>query len=166
MLRRILVVLTLIAVALFPSYRAFAAGAPALQVAQTGDTPVHVLKVYGGFMDPSSGDYDMRVGVSFENVSAKTIVAVKWHIGLIDDFGKVLWVDTEISRGTFSPNVVIDPKRALDGALQTASEFGNTNAWDFENPYGNKVAQYRVQAAAVRFQDGTIWENPVAQRYP
>jgi hypothetical protein len=97
--------------------------------ARADESPVKVLKAVGGFYDSSNGDYSLVCGVSFENVSSRPIVAIKWHIKLEDAFNSVLDTQTVDSYGSYAPGVIINPKRAMNGNLETDSSASDTNAW-------------------------------------
>lgn len=125
------------------------------------DAPIRVLKAEGGFADPSNGNYNLVCGVSFKNVSNQEVVAIKWHIKVEDAFHTVLDTETVDSYGTYSPGVVIEPKRTWgSGVLETDNSASDTNAWIIYNAYDKQVTTFIFVVAVVKFADGQVWMNP------
>jgi hypothetical protein len=131
-----------------------------LAPARADESPVKVLKAVGGFIDPSNGEYSLVCGVSFENVSTETIVAIKWHIKLEDAFDSVLDTETVDSYGSYSPGVIINPKRAMNGNLETDSSASDTNAWAVYNGHDKQVTRFVFVVSSAKFSDGRVWTNP------
>jgi hypothetical protein len=130
-----------------------------LAPARADESPVKVLKAVGGFIDPSNGEYSLVCGVSFENVSTQTIVAIKWHIKLEDAFDMVLDTETVDSYGSYSPGIIINPKRAMNGNLETDSSASDTNAWTVYNAYDKQVTRFVFAVSSVKYADGDVWTN-------
>lgn len=137
----------------------------------TNASPVKIVKVYRGTGDLFPNEYKVTLGVSFENVSEKTAVAVKWYVHFEDAFEKVLDTQTVYSYGRFAPNVVVDPagswkQKTLASNAGSSEPVSYGHAWTMDNTYGNAVSRFVFEAAAVRFEDGTVWTSPTAQEFP
>ena len=133
--------------------------------------PIMIVKVYRGTGDLFPNPNNMTVGVLFENVSEKTAVAVKWYVHLEDAFDKVLDTKTVYSYGKFTPNAVIDPtgswkEKTLASSAGSEDAVSYGHAWKLVNTYGDEVARFVFEVAAVRFEDGTVWTSPTAQEFP
>jgi hypothetical protein len=153
------------------SGRATTALAQSVGSSATNAPPVEIIKVYRDTNYLSANEYKVTLGVSFENVSEKVAVAVKWYVHFEDAFDKVLDTETVSSYGRFAPNVVIDPTglwkgKVLASSAGSAGPVSYGHAWAMENTYGSAVSRFVFEVAAVRFEDGTVWTNPAAQEFP
>ncbi|HZO92479.1 MAG TPA: hypothetical protein VFB22_01825 [Candidatus Baltobacteraceae bacterium] len=122
--------------------------------------PIVVTACEGRFDDPSNNDYDITVGVTFENASAKTADVVKFGFQLVDPFGKVLQTESGTMYGLFSPRVTIEPRKAaLADRFLTQPTFPNSPAWSFSNFNGHDVNRILCIPLAAHFTDGSTWNR-------
>lgn len=130
--------------------------------------PIKLLKVWDTISPyPNDDSSDVMLGLAFQNVSDKVIIAVKLRVGYFDAFDSIVGEHTLYACGKFSPNVVITPRNTslTDRALwiPAAADFEDTtleNRWLVETLEGNKVATFKYEVLAVRFVDGKVWTNP------
>jgi hypothetical protein len=140
----------------------------ALPPPSPGD-PIQVLKYY---TPANRGATEESLGLTFMNVSSKTATIVKFLIEIADPFGKILESDAFEARGTFSPNVKIEPRFAgaeVDSTDATYNANGDGaigahNAWLFHNRFGAEFDSWAARVIGVRYADGSLWQT--STRYP
>jgi hypothetical protein len=164
-----------------PSAQPAAAPAPAAAVgsapiadlaalpAPSPSDPIQVLKY---FTPVNKGATEESIGLTFMNTASKTATIVKFLIEIADPFGKILESDAFEARGTFSPNVKIEPRfngpevDSTDATYNANGDgaIGSHNAWLFHNRFGAEFDAWAARVIAVRYADGSLWQT--STRYP
>ena len=136
---------------------AFAAAAPpATSTAKDDAGPIVIQSCSGGFQ--SSTNPNLKVGISFLNTGGTDAVTVKFDILLLDASETTLETQTESIHGKFSPDTLIQPRRApFTDMLLTQPEYPDSPAWIVPNHHGTDVTHVRCQLHSVDFADGTSW---------
>ena len=133
--------------------------------AALADSPVQINHCEWQFENPNEDDYNIRAGVSFTNVSTMAATAVKFTFVYRDAFGNTvntLGTGSGTITGVFSPGVLIQPRRALNGVMQINSErYPNSPVWELYNFSGKDVTDVSCSVNSVRFEDGSVWTQPL-----
>ncbi len=103
----------------------------------------------------SDDNDEIMACVGFTNRSAQEVDAVKVRFFEMDSYFDPVWSGDLSIDGTFSPNVPIQVKRALNGMPNDP-----TRCWT--SSLGVRDARsIIVRVEKVLFADGTIWTNPL-----
>jgi hypothetical protein len=107
----------------------------------------------------------LTIGVTFRVTGTVAATAIQFKFVAVDAFNKVLGtLDTETFYGTFSPSIVIEPRKALNGNLIVNSVQPTSPAWNVYNSYGNNAGQVFCTPWQAKFADGTVWSHPPVAR--
>ncbi len=123
---------------------------PLSATADSTDSPIRILEVRAStFTNPQQlfSDPQAQAAISFENISTKTVTAVKWNVQLVDAFGTVIYTYVDGTYGKFAAGIPITGKAMFTMEHRPADHVN-------------------VVVAAVRFEDGSVWTNPQAQQQP
>jgi hypothetical protein len=105
--------------------------------------------------------YTGVVGISF-HATDQTATAVAFIFGIQDPFGSVSVWYTGTTTGTFSPGVLIEPRRpSLNPAVfQSRTIIPQNPAWSFPITQSSSPESIRCVVFKVRLNDGSVWINP------
>ena len=139
-----------------------AAFAPVGAAAANGDGKAAPVSIELCAADPQNAtNPNLKVGLAFRDLTDVEAVEVRFDILLLDGSDKVVASQTVSITGKFSPNILIEPRRApLTSALLTQPEYPDSPAWNVSNHSGSGVESVRCQVHSVKFADGTSWDLP------
>lgn len=127
-----------------------------LPIPAQASSPIQIISCNFDAGDKRQSDYNMTVGVTFENVGSQVVTAVKFDFILLDSFGSTLSTQHGVIAGTFSPGVVIKPRYLIDGSLWLHNQLVTSPGWYIRNTFGRDFDSLRCEPSQVRFADGTV----------
>ena len=109
----------------------------------------------------SATNPNLRVGISFRDLANSAAIKVRFDIFLVDASGDITGRQSATIEGTFSPNTLIEPRRAaVTNTLLTQPEYPDSSAWIVPNHYGSGVTTVHCELNAAKFADGSAYNRP------
>ena len=113
------------------------------------EAPIQITYCQAWITDTDVGnvDYYINSAMTFRDQGDKTATAVRFRLDLYNSFNEHLTSLYGTKEGTFSPDVLIQPR---SGIIGTAPDFSWINIWD-------SSTQVLCSVDTVAFSDGTVW---------
>jgi hypothetical protein len=139
----------------------FAASASAAAAAPSVDAKLPPVSIEMCSSDAQgASNPNLKVGLAFRDLTDVEAVEVQFDIVLLDGSDNVVAAQTKSISGKFSPNILIEPRRApMTNGLLTQPEYPDSPAWNVSNHFGSGVERVRCELHSVKFADGTSWSQ-------